>query len=182
MRSGVANRPTHSVPNTPLTRCTDVAPTGSSILILSNPSTASTTSTPATAPMPTETAGVTNAQGAVIATRPARQPLIVMPMSGLPSTSQQVSVAVLVAAAAAVDRHADGGLAQHEPAGDRRGHGRGARSQVRRHGNFRDRARIDPHRAARVKAEPAEPQDEAADHGGSHVVPRNRVHPAVSTV
>ena len=37
-----------------------------------------------------------------MATRPARQPLSVMPISGLPSKSQQVSVAVSVAAAAAM--------------------------------------------------------------------------------
>ena len=43
-----------------------------------------------------------NAALAVMPTRPARQPLSVMPMSGLPSSSQAVSVAVSVAAAAAM--------------------------------------------------------------------------------
>ena len=51
--------------------------------------------------MMTAWAGVTKAQGAVIATRPARQPLSVMPRSGLPSEIQQAAVAVSVAAAAA---------------------------------------------------------------------------------
>src|SRR5262245_19926204 len=68
----------------------------------SNPITARTTSTPAMEPIKSDAPTVTNAHGAVIATRPARQPLSVIPRSGLPSKSQQVSVAVSVAAAAAV--------------------------------------------------------------------------------
>ena len=46
------------------------------------------TRTPAMAPMITAEAGVTNAQGAVMATRPARQPLTVKLKSGLPRRSQ----------------------------------------------------------------------------------------------
>src|SRR5688572_9131231 len=102
IRSAVENRPTQIVPNTPLTRCTDVAPTGSSILILSKNMTANTTRTPAIEPMITEEPTVTNAQGAVMATRPARQPFSVMPRSGLPIMIQHVAVAVSVANAAAV--------------------------------------------------------------------------------
>ncbi len=45
---------------------------------------------------------LTKAQGAVIATRPARQPLRVMERSGLPRIHQATSVALKVAAAAAV--------------------------------------------------------------------------------
>jgi len=45
--------------------------------------TASVTVTPATIPMMIEAPGVTNAQGAVIDTRPARQPLTVSEKSGL---------------------------------------------------------------------------------------------------
>ena len=46
-----ANRPMHTVPNTPQHRWTEVAPTGSSTWTLSKNSTAKTTSTPAAAPM-----------------------------------------------------------------------------------------------------------------------------------
>src|SRR5258708_4893434 len=99
---GSEKRPTHSVPKTPLARWTDVAPTGSSILILSNPMTDTTTSTPAIAPMTTDEATLTYAHGAVIATSPARQPLSVMPRSGFPSKSHAVTVAVSVATAPAV--------------------------------------------------------------------------------
>jgi len=65
-------------------------------------STANTTSVPAIAPMIIEAPTVTNAQGAVMATRPARQPLMVMPRSGLPATIQQVAVEVNTAMIAAV--------------------------------------------------------------------------------
>src|SRR5882672_2706334 len=102
MRSAVENRPTQIVPNTPFARCTERAPTGSSSFSLSNMRTANTTSTPATEPMITEEPTETNAQGAVIATRPARQPFSVMPRSGLPIMIQHVAVDVSVANAAAV--------------------------------------------------------------------------------
>ena len=91
-----------SVPKIPLTRCTDVAPTGSSIPIRSNVNTASTTTTPAILPMITELQTETNAQAAVIATKPARQPFSVIPKSGFPNRIHAVAVAVIVANAAAV--------------------------------------------------------------------------------
>ncbi len=53
-------------------------------------------------PMTSEEPTLTKAHGAVMATRPARQPLMVMPRSGLPSHSHDSMVALMVAAAAAV--------------------------------------------------------------------------------
>src|SRR3989338_2597522 len=97
-----ANNPTANVPHTPLTRCTANAPTGSSIFTLSNPMTASTTITPAISPMMAALMALTNAQGAGVATSPARQPLMVMPRSGLPSNIVETMVAESMAAAAAV--------------------------------------------------------------------------------
>ena len=58
--------------------------------------------TPAIDPMMTELQTVTNAQGAVIATNPARHPFNVIPRSGFPSRIHAVIVAVRVAKAAAV--------------------------------------------------------------------------------
>ncbi len=71
-------------PQAPLTPWTLIAPTGSSILILSKKKTLQTTSTPATAPMMKAPTGVTNAQGEVMATRPASMLLHIMVGSGLP--------------------------------------------------------------------------------------------------
>jgi len=79
----------------------------------------------------------------VMATKPAKQPLSVMPMSGLPSKSQHVAVAVSVAAAAAM---------------------------FVVHRNFANGEWIDAHRAAGIETEPAKPQDQAANRGGSHIV------------
>ena len=84
------NRPSASVPHTPLTKWTESAPTGSSILILSKNSTANTTSTPATKPITAPAPMVTNAHGAVIATKPARQPLRIIERSGFFRNSQAV--------------------------------------------------------------------------------------------
>ena len=86
----------------PQTRCTLVAPTGSSIPIRSKNSTESTTSVPAINPMSAEHWMLVNAAQAVMPTRPARQPLSVMPISGLPRSNQAVIVAESVAAAAAM--------------------------------------------------------------------------------
>ena len=88
-----AKRPTQSVPNTPLKRWTGTAPTGSSIFSLSSSFTAQTTMIPARRPISSETGTVTNAHGAVMATRPARHPLIDMPSDGLPSHIQLIAVA-----------------------------------------------------------------------------------------
>src|SRR3989338_97551 len=64
--------------------------------------TANTTRTPAMTPIIAELITLTKAQGAVIATRPARQPLMVIPRSGLPSNIVERTVADSMAAAAAV--------------------------------------------------------------------------------
>jgi hypothetical protein len=85
-----ANRPTAKVPKIPFTRWTDKAPTGSSIFALSKKITANTTRIPATAPIINELTTLTKAQGAVIATRPAKQPFSVIPKSGFPSISHDI--------------------------------------------------------------------------------------------
>jgi hypothetical protein len=83
---------------------------------------------------------------------------------------------------AAVERHADIGLAEHDPAGGSRGE-RGSRGgHVGRDGDFGDGEAIDAHRAAGIKAEPAEPQDQAADGGGRHVVAGNGVDLAILAI
>src|SRR5712675_1396331 len=69
-------------PHAPLTPWTLIAPTGSSMPILSKKNTASTTSTPETKPMIAAPPALTNAQGAVIATSPASMPLHIMDGSG----------------------------------------------------------------------------------------------------
>ena len=87
----------------PLTPCTAMAPTGSSIFSLrSTKNTASMTSTPAMAPMPAAIAGLTNAHGAVMATRPASMPLAIMPGSGLPVRLVIHSIATMAPKAPAI--------------------------------------------------------------------------------
>src|SRR5581483_6788937 len=61
-----------------------MAPTGSSILSLSKMKTDSTTSSPETSPRAHAPKALTNAQGQVMATRPASMPLQHMLGSGLP--------------------------------------------------------------------------------------------------
>jgi len=58
--------------------------------------------TPAIAPMMAEEVAVTKAQGAVMATRPAKQTLRIMDRSGFLRRAQAVIQAVIVAAAAAM--------------------------------------------------------------------------------
>ena len=99
---GFAKSPTASVPNTPFTRCTEVAPTGSSMCIRSKNSTAKTTRMPAMTPMMNELPILTNAQGAVMATRPANPPFRVMLRSGLPPMNHIINSALMDAVAAAV--------------------------------------------------------------------------------
>src|SRR3990172_12366223 len=53
--------------------------------------------TPAIRPMMAEDVTLTNAQGAVIATSPARAPLTVMLKSGLPSMIQAINVELIIA-------------------------------------------------------------------------------------
>jgi hypothetical protein len=82
-----ANNPTASTPQAPLAPWTLMAPTGSSIFSLSKKLTLTMTSTPATRPMMKAPTGLTNAHGAVMATRPASMLLHIMLGSGLPWTS-----------------------------------------------------------------------------------------------
>src|ERR687891_1603979 len=90
-----------SVPQVPQTPCTEMAPTGSSILILSKNITEPTTIAPAIAPMRTATDVVTVPQGAVIATRPASRPLAVIETSGLLVRSHMTPPATTAPAQAA---------------------------------------------------------------------------------
>src|SRR3954470_14658666 len=79
-----------------------MAPTGSSSLSRDSTNSAlSTTRTPATAPIKTANGASTNAQGAVIATRPASMPLHIMVTSGLPNLLQTYAVAATAPAAEA---------------------------------------------------------------------------------
>ncbi len=93
--------PAARVPQAPQTPCTEMAPTGSSIRILSKNSTEKTTSTPAMAPMMMALPGVTLAHRLVMATSPARAPLRLMPISGLPNLIQEANMARMQPAAAA---------------------------------------------------------------------------------
>src|SRR6266853_2059388 len=87
--------PTHTAPSQPQKPCTDIAPHGSSILVtLSLKSTPTQTTIPARTPMIEAEVGDTNAQGAVIATRPASMPLHAMVISGLPNFQYQNNIAV----------------------------------------------------------------------------------------
>src|SRR5437016_3901094 len=80
-----------------------MAPTGSSMRILSKKNTLRQTSTPATAPMANAPHGLTKAHGEVMATRPASRPLHIMAGSGFlvgPNHhmySTQLSVALMPA-------------------------------------------------------------------------------------
>src|SRR5260370_37095322 len=82
-------------PSTPQKPCTEIAPQGSSILVtLSLNRTPRQTTKPARIPMMNAEVGPTNAQGAVIATRPASIPLQAMVISGFPNFQYQNSMAV----------------------------------------------------------------------------------------
>src|SRR5450759_143089 len=89
-------------PSTPQKPCTEIAPQGSSILVtLSLKRTPRQTTRPAIIPMMNAEVGPTNAQGAVIATRPASMPLQAIVISGLPNFQYQKSIALAEAAIAA---------------------------------------------------------------------------------
>ena len=90
---------------------------------------------------------VTNAHGAVIATRPARQ---------------------------TVDGHAEIGLAVPEPVQRGRRQQPHERRGVGGHEDVGDRVGIGRHRRSRIESEPSEPQHEAADDAGRHAVTRDR--------
>src|SRR5438309_2420085 len=90
-----AKIPSESTPHTPHTPCTEIAPHGSSTFAtLSQNQTPPTTRNPATIPMIDAAHGATNAQGAVIATRPASIPLQDIEMSGLPCVALVTAIAV----------------------------------------------------------------------------------------
>ncbi len=95
------NNPIARVPQIPFNPCTGTAPTGSSILNLSNITTPNTTITPATAPIIIAAHGSTNAHGAVIATRPASAPFIAIDKSGFPNIRHTVIIAKIPPRAAA---------------------------------------------------------------------------------
>src|SRR4030095_548924 len=79
-----------------------MAPQGSSTLITrSLKRTPKQTRMPARMPMTTAEFELTNAQGAVMATRPASMPLQAIEISGLPKTKYQKIIAVAEAATAA---------------------------------------------------------------------------------
>ena len=88
------------VPQAPHTPWTLTAPTGSSILRRSKNWIDATTRPPETRPMTMAEVGATLAHGAVMPTRPASAPLSDMPMSGLPTMIQAVTMAATAPAAA----------------------------------------------------------------------------------
>ncbi len=88
-----ANSPTASVPQMPQTRCTEIAPTGSSSLARSSAMTDTTTIAPATNPTKiAQWIGITSAP-AVMPTSPASAPLSVMDRSGVRWTICAVNIA-----------------------------------------------------------------------------------------
>src|SRR5580693_4809493 len=94
--------PTLTAPSQPQYPCTEIAPQGSSILsVRSLKRTPAQTSSPARMPITVAEVGDTNAQGAVIATRPASIPLHAMVTSGLPNIKYQTSMAAAEPATAA---------------------------------------------------------------------------------
>src|SRR6476469_1189898 len=89
-----ANMPTATAPNQPQKPCTDIAPQGSSTFSFrSLNSTPPHTIAPAIAPMITADVGLTNAHGAVMATRPANMPLQAIVISGFLNIRYQTSSA-----------------------------------------------------------------------------------------
>ena len=123
-------------------------------VILSKNITESTTITPAAAPIITALSGVTDAQGLVMATRPARAPFKLMLISGLPNLIQEVTIARTAPAAAArfgVDK-------DHGDVFVGRGGGSG------------------------IETEPSQPENEDTQRGQRHVVAQNRFNLAVFAV
>src|SRR5205814_9948600 len=90
------------MPHNPLTPCTEIAPTGSSMCSLpSMKKTATQTNTPAIPPISTADGAVTNAHGAVMATNPATVPFANIEGSGLPYLNHMYSIDVIPPAAPA---------------------------------------------------------------------------------
>ena len=94
--------PTASVPQIPHTRWTERAPTGSSIFALSKAITEITTMIPAIRPMIIELSTETTSAPAVIPTKPASEPLRAIERSGFLVTIQEVRIAPIIPAAAAI--------------------------------------------------------------------------------
>ncbi len=124
-----------------------MAPTGSSMPLRSQKNTLSTQMIAAMLPITAAAQGETNAQGAVIATEPASMPFAIMPGSGLPHALHHVE-------------HPDRGT-------ERRGEGGVRRDDRELHVGRRERRRG-------VEAEPAEQQDERAEHCHRDVVAGQR--------
>ena len=139
-----AKRPSASAPQAPHTPCTANAPTGSSMRKrISTQDTARTTSRPATRPIRTAAAGLTNAHGRGDRHQAAEQ---------------------------AVAGHRDVGLAQAVPDEDQRREGAGAGGEHGVDGDGGD-ARIGAgQRRAGVEPEPAERQDQRPDDRHRQVV------------
>ena len=95
--------------------------------------------------------GSTKAHGAVMATRPASMPLTIIPGSGLPVLACMMNIA-----ATAPNAAGDRGVGRHH----------GELDVGRREGG------------GGVEAEPAEQQDEAAEHGHRDVVARDACWPS----
>ncbi len=89
------------MPHTPQNPWTAIAPTGSSNRNLSRIRTPYTTTTPATAPMPSAASGLTTAHGAVTPTSPANTPFSDSARSGLPNFSQAKTITTIAPATAA---------------------------------------------------------------------------------
>src|ERR1700722_242579 len=83
-----ANNPTDMTPQAPQVPWTEIAPATSSTPTFSKKAALYTTRTPAITPINDAPIGVTNAQGAVIATRPARNPLHIIGGSHFPDLPQ----------------------------------------------------------------------------------------------
>src|SRR5271170_5890609 len=97
----LAKNPTDSTPQRPPIACAETDPPGSSTdMCSSNHSTESVTSAPATNPITTASAGVTNAQAPLLAARPPIQPLAVSDASGLPKRACVITADVNAAIAA----------------------------------------------------------------------------------
>ena len=125
-----------------------MAPTGSSILnFRSTMKMLSITRTPAMHPMTAAAQGSTKAQGAVMATKPASMPLAIMPGSGFPVRSMIHTIAMMAPKAAAIAVSVATIANWTSVAAKRRGG---------------------------VEAEPAEQQDERAQHGHGDVMTRQR--------
>ena len=93
--------PTASVPQMPQVRCTEIAPTGSSIWMRSKNSTENTTSTPAIMPIAIADHIAIRSAPAVMPTRPARMPFRAIERSGFWNRSCEASMAPSPPAAAA---------------------------------------------------------------------------------